>query len=187
MGTDTGSRGSVLRHVSQNVRRLRLAAQLSQSQLCEKSGVSRRMLVAIEAGERNVSLTTLDRLADVLNVAFSELVQAPEQPDRTRINELAWAGAIAGSRAVLLASAAASREVELWEWRLEPGEEYCSQADAQGWSEQLYVFEGALTVQLAEQRRVLGPGDFFVYPSDQPYSYRNDGACAARFVRNVVI
>jgi transcriptional regulator with XRE-family HTH domain len=35
---------------------------MSQTALAEKSGVSRRMLVAIEAGEKNVSLTTLDRV-----------------------------------------------------------------------------------------------------------------------------
>src|SRR3546814_7910438 len=69
---ENGQRASVLQHVSQNVRRLRHAAQLSQTTLAELSGVSRRMLVAIEAGEKNVSLTTLDRVAEALDVARSE-------------------------------------------------------------------------------------------------------------------
>jgi transcriptional regulator with XRE-family HTH domain len=65
---------------------------LSQTALAEKSGVSRRMLVGIEAGETNVSLATLDRVAEALEVAFSDLIQAPNERDSSRINELAWAG-----------------------------------------------------------------------------------------------
>ncbi len=187
MHKETSQRASVLQHVSLNVRRLRHEAQLSQSALSEKSGVSRRMLVAIEAGEKNVSLSTLDRVAEALGVAFSDLIQAPDARDPSRINELAWAGAIPGSKAVLLAKAVASREVELWEWRLEPGERYDSEADCEGWSEQLYVFEGCLTVLLGEQQRLIAAGEFFMFPSNQPHSYRNDGEVAVRFIRNVVL
>ena len=68
---DTSHRASVLQHVSLNVRRLRNVAGISQATLAERSGVSRRMLVAIEAGEKNVSLTTLDLIAEALGVAFS--------------------------------------------------------------------------------------------------------------------
>jgi transcriptional regulator with XRE-family HTH domain len=184
---DSSPRASVLQHVSHNVRRLRQAAGLSQSALAERSGVSRRMLVAIEAGDNNVSLTTLDRVAEALDVAFSDLIQTIENRDPSRINELAWVGNIAGSRAVLLASTVASQEVELWEWLLQPGEAYNSEADAEGWSEQIYVCEGRLTVVLDGRSTELGAGDFFVYPSNQPYAYRNDSEHAVRFVRNVVI
>jgi transcriptional regulator with XRE-family HTH domain len=151
---------------------------MSQAVLAEKSGVSRRMLVAIEAGEKNVSLTTLDRVAEALDVAFSDLIQAPDARDPSRIP---------GSKAVLLSKATATREVELWEWRLEPGEHYPSEPDAEGWSEQLYVFEGCLTLMLGDQPQKIAAGEFFMFASNQPHSYRNDGEVAARFVRNVVI
>ena len=184
---ENSQRASVLQHVSQNVRRLRQAAQLSQSALSELSGVSRRMLVAIEAGEKNVSLSTLDRVAEALNVAFSDLIQAPGSPDPSRINEVAWTGAIAGSKAVLLAKAVACREVELWEWTLQPGETYFSQADAEGWSEQLYVFDGCLTLVIDDQALTFSAGEFYMYASDRPHAYRNDGEGVVRFIRNVVI
>ena len=187
MPKENSQRASVLQHVSQNVRRLRLVAHLSQSALAELSGVSRRMLVAIEAGEKNVSLSTLDRVAEALNVAFSDLIQAPGTVDPSRINEVAWTGTAPGSKAVLLAKAVASREVELWEWTLEPGEEYQSQADAEGWSEQLYVFEGCLTLVISEQSLRFGAGEFYMYASNKPHSYRNEGDGVLRFIRNVVI
>ncbi|MCD5992737.1 helix-turn-helix transcriptional regulator [Pseudomonas sp. CDFA 602] len=189
MVKENSQRAPVLQHVSQNVRRLRNAANLSQTGLSEKSGVSRRMLVAIEAGEKNVSLATLDRVAEALNVAFSDLIQAPEIRDHSRINELAWAGTIPGSKAVLLAKADARREVELWEFCLEPGDVYASDADPEGWSEQVYVVEGHLTIRFADAvaTRHLGPGEFFMFPSSQPHRYCNEGAVTLRFVRNVVL
>lgn len=180
-------RASVLQHVSQNVRRLRLLAQLSQSVLSDLSGVSRRMLVAIEAGEKNVSLSTLDRVAEALNVAFSDLIQAPDAVDQSRINELAWAGTNTRSKAVLLAKAVACKEVELWEWTLEPGDQYHSQADADGWSEQLYVFEGCLTLVIDEQSFTFSAGEFYMYASNKPHAYCNEGDKVVRFIRNVVI
>lgn len=180
-------RASVLQHVSLNVRRLRNAVGMSQSALAERSGVSRRMLVAIEAGEKNVSLTTLDLIAEALGVAFSTLIQAPEQRDPSRIDELAWAGEHPQSKAVLLGSSTARREVELWEWTLAPGECYLSEADADGWSEQIYVAEGQLTLVIEDAEHRLQVGQFHVFPSNCRYAYRNDGAVAVRFVRNVVI
>ncbi|MFP5428199.1 MAG: helix-turn-helix domain-containing protein [Gammaproteobacteria bacterium] len=187
MHKNSAHRASVLQHVSQNVRQLRAAASLSQAALAERSGVSRRMLVAIEAGEKNVSLTTLDLIAEALGVAFSTLIQAPDKRDPSRIDELAWAGERAGSKAVLLGTSPARREVELWEWTLAPGECYASEADAQGWSEQIYVAEGCLTLIIEGQVHVLGAGDFHVFPSDCTYAYRNEGDLPVRFVRNVVI
>ncbi|NBA97703.1 XRE family transcriptional regulator [Pseudomonas sp. R5(2019)] len=187
MHKDSNPRASVLQHVSQNVRRLRQAAELSQSALSEKSSVSRRMLVAIEAGEKNVSLTTLDRVAEALGVAFSDLIRAPDSRGSGRINELVWTGEHPGSKGILLASATATREVELWEWRLEPGEVYQSEADADGWSEQVYVIEGCLTLLITDQQHRLGPGEFYMYASNCAHGYRNDGDVATRFVRNLMI
>lgn len=184
---DNPQRAPVLQHVSQNVRRLRNALDISQTALAEKSGVSRRMLVAIEAGEKNVSLATLDRVAAALDVAFSDLIQAPEMRDPSRINEVAWAGLIPGSRAVLLAKATARREVELWEFSLEPGEVYESEADPEGWSEQVYIVQGRLSINLTGETRQVGPGEFFMFASNQAHSYQNAGEAIVRFVRNVVL
>jgi transcriptional regulator with XRE-family HTH domain len=179
-------RASVLQHVSLNVRRLRHEAALSQTLLAKKSGVSRRMLVAIEAGEKNVSLATLDRVAEALDVAFSDLIQAPDGRDPSRINEVAWAGALPGSAAVLLAKASARHGVELWELSLAPGEAYVSEADPAGWSEQVYVIEGCLTIAFPESTRQVAAGEFFMFASDRPHAYRNEREVMVRFVRNVV-
>lgn len=179
-------RPDVLIHVAANVRRLRQAAGSSQQALAERAGVSRRMLVNIEKGDVNVSLGTLDRLADALGVLFYALVQPPDSEDSARIDEVAWVGQSPTSRARLLASKPARQEVELWSWSLEPGDVYESAADNAGWHEMLVVIEGTLTLELTTGDIVIEAGDFHVYPSDQPYRYRNAGVRTLRFVRNVV-
>ncbi|AHC66469.1 helix-turn-helix domain protein [Pseudomonas aeruginosa] len=178
-------RPSVLEHVSGNVRRLRLQAGLSQEALARAASVSRRMLVGIESGDVNVSLSTLDRIAAALGVLFPDLVQAPAT-DRSRINAVAWVGHHPESRATLLASAPARREVELWAWSLGPGERYVSEPDAAGWREMVLVIEGRLRLELADGERRIEAGDFHAFASDQPYAYVNDGDEVVRFTRNVV-
>lgn len=183
---NSNERPDVLVHVAANVRRLRQAASLSQQALAERAGVSRRMLVNIEKGDVNVSLNTLDRLAEVLGVLFYALVQPPDSEDSARIDEVAWVGKSPNSRARLLASKPARQEVELWSWSLEPGEVYESDADDPGWHEMLVVIEGQLTLLLPEGEILIASGDFHVYPSDRHHGYRNDGSGRLRFIRNVV-
>ncbi len=177
---------SVLEHVAENVRRLRTAAGLSQQALSVAADVSRRMLVGIESGDANVSLNTLDRIAEALKVTFADLVKAPSLPGLDRIEALAWSGHTPGSQGVLLATAPAAHDVELWAWTLIPGDRYVSAADPAGWHEMFFVIEGHLIVELPDGDHAVAAGDYFVFPSDRDYAYRNDGDTPLRFIRNVV-
>jgi len=181
------ARPDVLAHVAGNVRRLRLAAGLSQARLAEAADLSRRMIVGIEAGEANISLGNLDRLAAALGVSFAELVRDPAQRDTARIEGLLWRGTGEGSSATLLGTAPARREAELWIWSLAAGERYDAQADAAGWHEMLYVLTGTLRVTRAEGITDIPTGDFLIFASDQPYAYVNVGTELVRFTRTVVV
>ena len=69
----------------------------------------------------------------------------------------------------------------------EVGHFFSDVAPAEGWSEQIYVFEGCLTLMLGDTPHEIAAGEFYMFASNQPHAYRNDGVVAARFVRNVVI
>ncbi|RYM08781.1 XRE family transcriptional regulator [Sphingobium cupriresistens] len=180
-------RPDVLAHVAGNVRALRAERGFSQDGLAAQAGVSRRMISGIESGEANVSLSTLDRLAQALGVSFSRLVRPPDMRDNNRIDSLAWRGRNPDSRATLLGTVPAAREAELWTWSLAAGETYPAEADAADWHEMLYVMEGVLTVERkgADPQRV-ATGDFLIFTSDRPYLFANREAGPVRFVRNVV-
>ncbi|MEJ8847817.1 XRE family transcriptional regulator [Variovorax rhizosphaerae] len=178
-------RDDVLAHVASNVRRLRLAAGLSQATLAHAAGLSRRMLVNLEGGDTNISLSSLDRLAMALDVTFVEIVSDPLSKPQ-RIEAVAWRGAHPGSHATLLGSASARHDVQLWLWSLAAGERYDAEPDPEGWQEMVYVIEGRLQITLEEGARTVGAGDFAIYSSAQPYAYLAMDGAATRFIRNVV-
>lgn len=175
----------VLAHVSDNVRRFRAAANLSQAVLADRSGVSRRTIVKLEAGEANISLMGLDHLANALGVTFVDLVAAPAA-SRTNISEVTWRGSHPASVATLLASVPASKDVQLWSWVLEPNDRYIAETDPDGWSEMILVLEGSIQVEKDAGVTELQTGEHLAFPTSQPYSYFNAGQVVARFVRVVV-
>ena len=56
-----------------NLRRLRLQAGLSQEDLAHKVGVHRNFIGALERGERNPTLVSVERVADALGAEPSEM------------------------------------------------------------------------------------------------------------------
>lgn len=179
-------RGDVLAHVSGNLRRLRQAAGLSQAALAEASGISRRMIVAVEGGDANISLSSLDKLAAAMGVRFVDLVRDPARAPSAEINEVTWRGDNPDSTAVLLGSAPASAEAQMWVWSLGPGERYNAEPDPSGWHEMLFVTEGTLRLELSGIAKDFSVGGFAVYGTDQAYAYANPGDVPVRFVRNVI-
>ena len=67
----------VRRLVGTNVRRLRLAAGLSQAQLSERMGVDRAYVSGLEKGERNPTIITLWHTAKALGVKVRALLDEP--------------------------------------------------------------------------------------------------------------
>jgi len=179
-------RSDVLAHVSGNLRRLRQTAGLSQAALAEASGISRRMIVALEGGDANISLSSLDKLAAAMGVRFVDLVRDPARAPSAEINEVTWRGKHAESTAVLLGSAPATVEAQMWLWSLAPGERYEAEPDPAGWHEMVLVMGGTLRLELSGTVKDYPAGSFAVYGTDRDYAYANPGDVPVRFVRNVI-
>jgi DNA-binding XRE family transcriptional regulator len=62
------SRSATLLQLGRNLRRVRTAAGLTQAALAKRSGTHRSYVSALEAGQRNPTAVTLQRLAKVLRV-----------------------------------------------------------------------------------------------------------------------
>lgn len=58
------------RLVGQNVRRLRLAAKISQAELAARMGIDRAYVSGLELGQRNPTVVTLWHIAKALGVAM---------------------------------------------------------------------------------------------------------------------
>lgn len=185
MHMQTDETPAVLAHVGENVRRLRAETGLSQAALADRSGISRRTVIKLEAGEANISLTGLDQLAGALGATFVDLVAAPSAP-RASIDAVVWRGSAPESIATLLASVPASADAQLWMWALGPGDRYEANPDPEGWSEMILVVEGSVVVVTEAGPTELWTGDHLAFPTAQRYSYRNPGSTPARFIRVVV-
>lgn len=178
-------RDAVLAHVSSNLRRFRQALGMSQNALAEASGLSRRMIVNLEAGDTNISLSSLDRLAEALGVNFVAIVADPTASTR-QIEAVAWRGKLPESVGILLGSAPATREAQLWSWSLGPGERYQASPDPAEWHEMIFVMEGRLHIEKQDGPLTIDAGGFAIYSSDQTYAYVNAGHGVVRFIRNVI-
>lgn len=55
-----------------NLKRLRLEKGISQESLALSADMDRTYIPSIEKGERNVSITVVEKLANALNVSISE-------------------------------------------------------------------------------------------------------------------
>lgn len=62
------------RVLGQAIRKRRLALELSQEQLAEKSGLHWTYIGGIERGERNVSLVNIVKIARALRIRVSDLL-----------------------------------------------------------------------------------------------------------------
>ena len=58
-----------------NLKRLRLEKGISQESLAFAAELDRTYIPSIEKGERNVSITVAEKLANALDVQFSELFE----------------------------------------------------------------------------------------------------------------
>ena len=75
--------GDLQRTVGANMRHRRAALGLSQEDFADLLGVHRTYLGAIERGERNLTLQSLERLAECLGIDVLDLL-APARSSRAR-------------------------------------------------------------------------------------------------------
>ena len=144
----------------------------------------------LEAGETNVSLGTLDKLARALEVDFATLVAVRPvpalTPEATRAVEPVWEDG-RGSNAWLLDSRSGARVVEVWHWELAAKAHYEAVADPPGSEELVFVHSGRLVVEIDEARYTLHEDEHLRLPTDRPYAYVNPGRKLARFARVIMI
>ena len=76
--------GELQRTVGENVRRYRKSRGLSQEEFAEVLDVHRTYLGGIERGERNLTLRSVERLADAIGVAPLELLRTASRTRRRK-------------------------------------------------------------------------------------------------------
>lgn len=74
--------GDVRKIVGANVRRLRIAAGLSQAELAERMGVDRAYVSGLELGQRNATIISLWHASQALGSKIAELFEEENRVKR---------------------------------------------------------------------------------------------------------
>ena len=160
--------------IAGRVRAARTERGWTLDELAARSGVSRRMLVHVEQATANVTIATLLRITDALGIGLPSLVDV-EQVPHCQITArgaapVLWRGAN-GGEGRLVAGTAPPDVVELWDWRMEPGDSHDTEAHSPGTRELVLVLAGALHLRVGQDTYVLDAGDSARFAGDEPHCY----------------
>jgi transcriptional regulator with XRE-family HTH domain len=164
--------------LARNLRRQRAERGFTLDALAARAGISRGMLIQFEQARTNPSVGTVVKVGDALGVSVTTLLDY-EQTPRLRIVPASqavrlWSTA-AGSHSTLLAGSESPGPLELWFWRLMPGDASSSDPHPIGSAELVHVTAGVLTLSLDGTDHAVPAGSSASYESHVPHGYRNDG------------
>jgi transcriptional regulator with XRE-family HTH domain len=188
--TSAGTIAAVTAAVAEHVRALRRARGWSLDELSGRSGVSKGMVVQIEAARTNPSVGTLCRIADAFGVTVGRLLE-PGVERTVRITTAAgapvlWQGGYGGFGR-LLGSVTDPACVELWEWRLAPGDRYPASDPPAGTRQLLHALSGTVIVTAHGDEYEVHAGQTMELSTDRAHAYRNDGPALTRYLVALVL
>ncbi|MGW0189284.1 helix-turn-helix domain-containing protein [Streptomyces sp. NPDC003362] len=181
---------AALRTLAHNVRTARKRAGLSLDELGQRAKVSKGALVALERAQGNPNFSTLVRLADTLGVSVSALMEGPAE-GRVRVVTAdavtpLWTGA-EGSEARLMLTTSGPAPVEVWRWKLAPGEEYPSHPHQAGVVETVSVTAGRMILIVDGTEHPVEAGQTASFDGDAPHTYRGAGTETCHLIMTVHI
>ncbi|GAA1930029.1 helix-turn-helix domain-containing protein [Streptantibioticus ferralitis] len=169
----------VAQSLARNLKRLRQEHGYSLDALAARSGVSRGMIIQIEQARTNPSVGTVIRLADALGVSIAGLIDYADGPTVRMVTpEQAvklWETP-AGSHGTLLVGTEAPGPLELWSWRLMPGEGHDSDPHPVGTAELIRVDAGELTLVVDGEEFRVPAGSAAGFEAGVPHGYHNTGS-----------
>ena len=176
--------------LARNVKRWRTERGFTLEALAARAGVSRGMLIQIEQARTNPSLGTVVKIGDALGVSITTLLDY-EQGPTVRVVPAEQTVRLwhtdAGSFSRLLAGAEAPGPLEMWEWRLMPGESSLSDPHPTGTVELVHVRAGELTLTVDGVAHRVPTGASASFASDTLHTYGNEGDAPMEMIMAVSV
>lgn len=174
--------------LARTVRAARERKRWTLNTLASRSGLSKGMLLQIENTRTNPSIGTLIRIANAFGVSVWQLFAAPADAIRVARpgDALTLWRSRRGGTARLLIGAESPQPVELWEWRLMPGDVYHADAHYETTVELIEVHRGTLTLVVGRHRANIPAGGSTIARMNERHQYRNSGRSPTSFTMVVV-
>ena len=166
----------IIETVKENLKVIRHTKGLSLDKLALKCGVSRAMLSQIEQGKSTPTISVLWKIANGLNVPFSDLIKEKDiegvhilKHEHTKV--LYSNSKVFSSRALFPYTG--SRRTEFYELLLKPGGIEVADPHQTGTTENIVVVSGKLRLRVLERVIELEPKDSVFFRADVPHEYSN--------------
>ncbi|MGX9888327.1 helix-turn-helix domain-containing protein [Streptomyces sp. NPDC002276] len=176
--------------LARNVKHWRSVRGFTLDVLAARAAVSRGMLIQIEQARTNPSIGTVVKIGDALGVSITTLLDY-EQGPKVRIVPADRAVRLwhteAGSYNRLLAGTEAPGPLEMWDWRLMPGESSPSEPHPTGTVELVHVTTGELTLTVDGEDHLVPAGASATFEANTPHTYGNRGAVPMEMVMAVSV
>jgi len=176
--------------IGQGVRTAREAAGLSTRALARRSGISQPFVSQIERGVTAPSISTLYRIAEVLNVTPASLLPPPELDDvhlvRGGEGDRVASSDRPGSAVGRVVLADTIRDLEIYEYDSGP-EDDLDVWFAHPGDKVLFLLEGCLRVDFEHRAsRLLRAGDCLVHPGEIRHRWQIEGSDRVRLLLVIV-
>ncbi|WP_406446827.1 XRE family transcriptional regulator [Streptomyces sp. NBC_01613] len=164
--------------LARNVKHWRAVRGFTLDVLAARAGVSRGMLIQIEQARTNPSIGTVVKIGDALGISITTLLDY-EQGPKVRIVPAEQAIRLwhtdAGSYNRLLAGTEAPGPLEMWDWRLMPGDRSPSDPHPTGTVELVHVTAGELTLTVDGEKYRIPAGASVGFEANTSHVYGNEG------------
>jgi transcriptional regulator with XRE-family HTH domain len=168
--------------IGKNIKELRLANQLTQSELARRAGLTKGFISLLERNKCSVSLETLVQVLAVfgesLRTFFSEDELVPfvfRRRDRVTLLDKG------GEKHELLVPSSVTMEMEASFITLKPGKKIGPDSPHIG-EEFGYVIQGRVQVAIGKRSAITRPGECFIYSADKEHTILNCGTSVARLL-----
>jgi len=162
-----------LAEIARALRRERVRAGLSLSELAKKAGIAKSTLSQLESATGNPSVETLWALSVALDVPFARLVEPPRPT--VQVVRRGEGPTVASERAdyiaTVLSACPPGARRDLYLISAEPGSVRESEPHMPGVVEHVVLCSGRARLGLTEEPVELGPGDYIAYPGDLPHVF----------------
>ncbi|MFD4875549.1 helix-turn-helix domain-containing protein [Streptomyces sp. NPDC058420] len=176
--------------LARNVKHWRSVRGFTLDVLAARAAVSRGMLIQIEQARTNPSIGTVVKIGDALGVSITTLLDY-EQGPKVRVVPAERAVRLwhtdAGSYNRLLAGTEAPGPLEMWDWRLMPGESSPSEPHPTGTVELVHVTTGELSLTVDGEDHLVPAGASATFEANTPHVYGNRGEAPMEMIMMVSV
>ena len=160
--------------ISNNLRSIRDARNLSLDQLSELTGVSKSMLRQIEIGKSSPTIATIWKIANGLRVSFTALLRKPDVEAEVRAfkGETPLTAKGKHYRLYPLIPFEPQKAFETYYVEIDPGTVFEGEPHEGNTYEYVFVTAGRLEITVEKKTFAVNTGEFLQFQANCPHEYK---------------